>query len=63
MRGVASEVQLTAEDGLETDCAANFHNIQTLARADVGRFIANLSPKRMVEVDKAILFALGVDTV
>jgi mRNA interferase MazF len=63
IRGVASEVQLSVEDGLETDCAANFYNIQTIAKADIGRFIVNLSPERMREVDQAIIFALGVDSI
>jgi mRNA interferase MazF len=63
IRGVASEVQLTIEDGLETDSAANFYNIQTIAKADVGRFIAHLSPERMKEVDQAIVYALGIETI
>lgn len=61
IRGVPSEVQFSAEDGLMTDCAANFHNIQTIPKTDLGAFITTLSLRRMAEVDKAILFALGVD--
>jgi mRNA interferase MazF len=61
VRGVPSEVKLTTDDGLPKDCAVNFHNLQTVAKARIGAWITNLSPERMAEVDRALLFALGVD--
>jgi mRNA-degrading endonuclease toxin of MazEF toxin-antitoxin module len=45
-----------------TDCAVNLHNIQTLDKRKIGRYITTLSPDRMYEVDDAIRFALGMDT-
>lgn len=61
IRGVPSEVRFSAADGLPTDCAANFYNIQTIPKADLESLITTLSARHMAEVDKAILFALGVD--
>jgi mRNA interferase MazF len=61
IRGVPSEVRFSTADGLITDCAANFYNIQTIPKADLGAYITTIPPRRMAEVDKAIMFALGVD--
>jgi len=61
VRHVPSEVFLTPEDGLQTDCAANFYNIQTVPQSKVGSLITVLSPERLAEVDKVIAFALGLD--
>ena len=63
IRGVPSEVRLSVEDGLVTDCAANFYNIQTIPKSRLGGYITTLSPERMAEVDRAIIFALGVDSI
>lgn len=62
IRPVPSQVQLSIEDGMLTDCAVNLHNIQTLDKRKIGRYITALSPDRMYEVDDAIRFALGMDT-
>ena len=61
IRGIASEVQLTTDDGLYTDCAASLDNIQTVLKSSMGQFIAHLSPERMREVRQAIRFVLGFD--
>lgn len=61
VRDIPSEVLLTPEDGLLTDCAANLDNIQTVPKAKLGSLIAYLSPERMTEVNQAIGFALGLD--
>lgn len=61
IRGVPSEVQLSAADGMMTDCAANFYNLQTVPKAQIGAWIATLSPQRLAEVNAALQFALGVD--
>lgn len=60
-RGVPSEVNLTIDDGLPEYCAVNFYNLQTVAKTRIGAWITNLSLERMAEVDRALLFALGVD--
>lgn len=61
IRGVPSEVQLSVDDGLMTDCAANFYNLQTVPKKKIGSWITTLSSKRMAEVDKALQFALGLE--
>ncbi len=60
IRHVPSQVLLTVEDGLMTDCSINLHNIQTVLKQDIGRYIATLSSKRMREIELAIQFALGI---
>ncbi len=62
IRLVPSQVPLSIEDGMLTDCAVNLHNIQTLDKRKVGRYVTTLSPDRMHEIDDAIRFALGMDT-
>jgi mRNA interferase MazF len=61
IRNIPSEVFLSVEDGLITDCAANLDNIQTVVKSKVGALITSLPTERMVEVNQAIRFALGLD--
>ena len=61
VRDIPSEVFLTPEDGLRSNCAANMDNIQTVPKRQLGPVIAHLSPERMEEVNRAIAFALGLD--
>ena len=62
VRGVASEVMLGVEDGMRQPCAANFHNIMTVAQAGIGRRLTQLGPSRLREVCAALAFALGCDS-
>jgi mRNA interferase MazF len=61
VRGIPSEVVLTADDGMPSRCAVNLDNIQTIPKANLGAFVAHLSPERMREVKYALEFALGFD--
>jgi mRNA interferase MazF len=61
IRNIGSEVLLTQEDGLLTDCVVNLDNIQTISQAELGELITMLSGIRMEEVDEAIKFALGIN--
>jgi mRNA interferase MazF len=61
VRDIPSEVFLTPEDGMMTDCAANMDNIQTVPKTKLGSLIAYLSSEKMEEVNQAISFALGLD--
>ena len=63
VRDIPSEVFLTQEDGLFTECAANMDNLQTVPKDRVGPLIASLSAARMADVNRAVAFALGLDTV
>jgi mRNA interferase MazF len=60
IRRVPSEVFLSREDGLSTDCAANLHNLQTVPKSKIGALVTALSERKMAEVEAALLFALGV---
>jgi mRNA interferase MazF len=61
VRDIPSEVALTPEDGMLTDCAVNLDNMQTVPKDKLGALITTLSPGRMSEVRDAISFALGFD--
>ena len=61
IRDIPSEVILTPEDGMLTECAANLDNIQTVVKQRIGPMIAYLSPHKMEDVNQAIAFALGLD--
>ncbi len=60
IRDIPSEVELGTEDGMSRACAVNLDHIQTIARGKLGPLIAKLSPSRMREVGRAVLFALAI---
>lgn len=62
IRGIPTEVILTEEDGLPATCAANFDNIQTVPRRNIGERLARLTARRMKLAAAATSFALGFDT-
>jgi mRNA interferase MazF len=62
IRDIPSEVYLTRDDGLLTECAANMDNLQTVPKSRVGSLITSLSTARMADVNRAVAFALGLDT-
>lgn len=61
VRDIPSELYLDESDGLMEPCAANFDNLVTLPKAQMGELIAELSFERMLEAEKAIGFALGFE--
>jgi len=60
VRNIPSEVFLPKSSGLPQDCAVNCDHIQTIAKGRIGALITVLSPEKMIEVRKAIAFALGL---
>lgn len=62
IRDIPSEVFLSREDGLLTDCAVNLDNVQTVPKAQLDGLITTLSTLRMQEVNQALAFALGMDS-
>ena len=54
IRGLASEMHLTAEDGVPVESAVNFDNIHTLPRHAFRLRVAQLSPVRMEQACKAL---------
>jgi mRNA interferase MazF len=61
IRGVPSEVLLDEEDGMKGRCAVNLHNPVTVSQQRLGRRLARLGPRRMVEICSALRFSLGCD--
>jgi mRNA interferase MazF len=61
IRSIPTEVVLTEDDGMPNTCAANFDNIQTVSKTNIGDRIARLTARRMKEAVSAVSFALGFD--
>ena len=61
IRNIPTEVVLTEDDGLPSTCAANFDNIQTVPKSNIGDCIARLTMRKMKEAGAAVSFALGFD--
>lgn len=63
IRGVPSEVLLTPDHGMKTDCAINLHNVVTVAQNRLGKRVAQLSSVKMAEICSAVRFSLGCDEI
>jgi mRNA interferase MazF len=61
IRSIPTEVVLTKDDGLPNTCAANFDNLQTVQKSNIGGCIARLTAPKMKEAATAVSFALGFD--
>lgn len=61
IRSIPTEVVLTKDDGLPATYAANFDNLQTVPKSNIGDRIARLTARRMKEATEAVSFALGFD--
>jgi len=60
VRNIPSEVSLSRVDGMPRDCAINCDHIQTVSKAKIGPQIATLTPEKLKQVRKAIIFALNL---
>jgi mRNA interferase MazF len=60
IRDIPSEVFLSKDDGMPRDCAINVDHIQTVAKGKIGALITTLSPEKLKQVRKAIIFALNL---
>lgn len=60
VRDIPSEVFLSRQDGMHTDCAINCDHIQTVSKAKIGSLITTLSNEKSIEIQKAICFALNL---
>lgn len=59
IRAIPTEVVLTEDDGVRARCAVNLDHVVTVPKAALGRRVSGLASERMVEVCKALGFALG----
>lgn len=60
IRPVPSQVLLTAQDGMSTNCVVNLDDIATINLSSIKEYQTTLSPERMQAVNRAIIFALGL---
>lgn len=59
IRGIATEVVLSTEDGMPASCALNFDHISLAQRSRLGPILAKLRQERWPEVRLALLAACG----
>ncbi|MFC1824251.1 type II toxin-antitoxin system PemK/MazF family toxin [Thermodesulfobacteriota bacterium] len=60
VRDIPSEVFLSKTDGMPRDCAVNCDHLQTVSKKKIGTLITSLPPLKMVDVGRAIRFALDI---
>ncbi len=61
IRSIPAEVPLGPQEGLPRECVANLDSITTIAKAMLRRRVTALRPAKLVELDAAIHFALGLE--
>jgi mRNA interferase MazF len=59
IRGLASEVVLTPDDGMPVACALNFDHVSLAQRDRIGPMICRLPEARWPEVRRALLIGCG----
>jgi mRNA interferase MazF len=59
IRGLATELVLTTEDGMPSVCALNFDHVALAQRGRLGPVICTLAQNRWDEVRSALLTACG----
>ena len=60
VRDIPSEVFLSTADGMPKDCAVNCDHLQTVSKGKIGGLITALPRTKMIEVGRAIQFALDI---
>jgi mRNA interferase MazF len=62
IRGLATEVVLTENDGLPITCALNFDHVALAQRDRIGPTLSTLPEERWSDVRTALLVACGFET-
>jgi mRNA interferase MazF len=62
IRGIATEVPLTPDDGMPVACALNFDHVSLAQRDRLGSVLCTLPDPRWPEVEHALLTACGFTT-
>jgi mRNA interferase MazF len=60
VRNIPSEVFISKADGMPQDCAINCDHLQTVSKGKIGSLITSLPMAKMVDVGRAIRFALDI---
>ena len=61
IRGVASEVLLTEEDGMPARSVVNLHHVHSVDKTQVGHLITVVRSEKLLRVRAAMLFAAGFE--
>jgi mRNA interferase MazF len=59
IRGLATEVPLSTDDGMPASCALNFDHVGIAQRSRLGAVLTTLPGERWPEVENALLVACG----
>ena len=62
IRNIPTEVPLTADDGMPRDCVINADIITTIPKDYLRTRLASMSADKLDELEKAIHFAMGMET-
>ena len=62
IRGLATEVVLTQDDGMPVTCALNFDHIALAQKDRIGSTLSTLAETRWPEVRNALLMACGFES-
>ena len=60
VRNIPSEIFLSEADSMPQDCAVNCDHLQTVSKAKIGPLITSLPRSKMIDVGRAIRFALDI---
>jgi len=60
IRGITAEVPLGTQDGMPKACVVNLDTIMTISRSLLKGRITTLHPAKLLAVEDAILFSLGI---
>ena len=60
VRNIPSEVFISKAEGMPRDCAVNCDHLQTVSKGKIGTLITSLPSAKMVDVGRAVRFALNI---
>jgi len=61
IRGVATELPVGPENGLDHNCVVNLDDVQTIRRDDLGRFLGYLDTHQEPALHQALIRAFDLD--
>lgn len=59
VRGIPTELALSREDGMPTECAATFDNLRVVSKSHLVERMCALDPIRMIDACTALRAAVG----
>ena len=59
--GLSTEVQVGADEGLRHESSVQCDALVSLSKSVLTHFVGRLSPSRLLELDRALVAALGID--